>query len=199
MRLIVAAIFAIAVSCPALAQQGDRSAPFGLTWGMALEDVKTLHDVIVRDLKTTDGSIAVIAAALPKTLDDTEAVQLNFGFNNKLWRIVAVGKSVTNDPYGSKIKVRYDELAEVLKQKYGSARQHHFAKEGFYSRPDNFVYGIHEGEIWHYSDFETPQLAVQLGIRSAQMNEAHYVLYYEYLPLTKDYDKGATAKQKDTL
>jgi len=51
-----------------------------------------------------------------------EGVRLDFGYSDKLRKIVAVSKSLNNDPFSTAVLHRYDELKQLLEGKYGSGK-----------------------------------------------------------------------------
>ncbi len=152
------------------------SAPFGLSWGATKAEVEKERIVLNGHSDQSDGP-SYLATNLPKTISDVVSVALYFGFSDRLYRIVALGRTYENDPYGSAVRTRYDELVKILQQKYGPGKASDFAAE-FY-RDDKWTYGLMKNENWHYTDFERDGLLVQTSCRSVSMSDPYWLLIYE--------------------
>jgi hypothetical protein len=138
------------------------------------------------------------ASGLPKMLSDIRNVVVNFGFNDKLFRITATSAVFENDPRGVIVQQRYDELLTVLESRYGKVASHH-ENDGTYSSPNEFVMSLRTGRAFHYTEFRTAEVAVQLAIRAKDTSGTDYALLYEFVPLLKQYQADKRAKEKDTL
>jgi hypothetical protein len=62
----------------------EPDAPFGLTWGAGVEDVRKIGVELKEAQKNTEFGAAYAASKLPKVLGDQEATLLFFGFNDRL-------------------------------------------------------------------------------------------------------------------
>ena len=62
----------------------DLRAPFGLTWGVASDEVRKTGVDLTADPSAKDFGVSFMATNLGKVLSDTEGVLLSFGFNDKL-------------------------------------------------------------------------------------------------------------------
>jgi len=119
--LVIGAIL-FALVAGAAPQDKESVAPFGLEWGMSTAQVKGLG-VDLAERPEKEFGQTYTATKVPKILSDVALVVLSFGYDDKLWRIVAVSKNFDNDPYGSAVQSRYDELARLLGEKYGPGKQ----------------------------------------------------------------------------
>jgi hypothetical protein len=164
LRLIV--VLLLGGAAPSNAQTPQAEAPLGLMWGMSSAEVAAK----AVELKPFDGSDfgkSFVAVKLERALADQEVTLLSFGHNDKLWRIVINGRSVENDLSGSSILPRYRELSGVLTEKYGKPREIHEMGDSIYADQKYFAAGIKMGQTRWFSNFETPGLLVQLGIRAS--------------------------------
>lgn len=178
------------------AQPTPAEAPFGLTWGMSAEQVQA-QGVTITEIPEQKFGKSFAAKSLPKVIGDTELVHLSFGNDNKLWRIAAVSKSTKDDPYGSAIKLRYDDLAAALAEKYGRGTQEHFAAK--FHEHEHFVMGIKSGDNWWYTNFASPVVTVQIGIGATDFTSAHWLLIYSNKGLSAGFDKSKREREKSAL
>ena len=193
--VVVVGLYLMAGS--ALAEQ-QTQAPFGLSWGASTSEVRALG-VDLKPMPDDETGKRFIATSLPKVLADIEMVVLQFGYRDRLWRVAAVSKSYENDPYGSAILARYDELSGLLASKYGTGSQHHHRGDSLYSEPQYFIAGIRGGESWHYTDFSKDGTGVQLSIRAQRSDAAYYLLSYVNETLENEVTREQAAKESDAL
>lgn len=191
-------LFSLALQRPGLAQDSDKeSAPFGLKWGMSSAAVRALG-VDLKDEKGSDFGVSFAATTLPKMLNDASAVYLAFGFDDRLWRVAAISRTFDNDPYGSAVLARYDELSRILAEKYGQGKQQHNL-DRMWSKPNEFLMGITTGQSRWYVDYESQAVFVQLGILARTMSSASWRLIYENKPLRAAFNAGKRTNEKGAL
>jgi hypothetical protein len=181
-----------------LAQEAE--APFGLTWGASVEEVKPLG-VDLREYKEESNAYgeSYLASKLPKAISGQQSTYLSFGLNNKLWRIVVASTPFENDPYGLAAKARYEELSNVLTEKYGKGSTVEQLGEGYYSEPKNFVYGIKQGESRWATKFDTPTMSITLALFAQDMSSLQWVLIYQNKALDAIFEKDQKAREKGSL
>ena len=177
----------------------EPDAPFGLTWGAGVEDARKIGVELKETGKNTEFGVAYTASKLPKVLSDQETTLLFFGFNDRLWRILAASKSVSNNPYGTTVKDRYQELVSILAEKYGKPSSFHKLGDSIYSQPEHFLAGIRGGNSSWFSNFNTSELDVQLGIRATDSSTANWVLIFENKALKKSFELDRKGKEKGAL
>lgn len=184
-------------SCWAAAQEVE--APFGLIWGASVDEIKSLGvDLKQAEEKASFGD-SYVATKLPKSISGQELTLLSFGHDNKLWRIIAISTPYENDPYGNAAKDRYEELSKALAEKYGTGQVSERLGERFYSEPKNFVYGISQGELVWFTNFENSDLWVQLNLRAQDMSALRWNLIYEHKGLRAAFEQDKKAREKGSL
>lgn len=196
-RLMASALSLLLFLC-GVAQANDSSAPFGLKWGMSAKDAGDLG-VKLQASKAEDGTASFLAQGLPRVLGDVESVRLDFGYDDKLRKVVAVSRQFPNDPYGHKVLARYDELLDILKSKYGVGRASHKRGDSIFAEPRYFLSGVKSGQSWHYTNFTTPELVIELSVRAADNDTGYWVLFYENSALAKDVEKEKREREKKSL
>lgn len=194
----VIASLAVMTLSRAVAKDDSDAAPFGLQWGMSSTQARAIGVVLTEDGHKNYG-VTYIATKLPKMIADVQSVLLSFGFDDKLWRIVAISKDFPNDPYGSAVQKRYSELAAELAEKYGRGAKESGESDQFFSDPKNFVYAIQSGNAWRYTNYDTNIANIQLGIGATDTATAFYRLIFENNVLRLDFKKGKTTKEKNAL
>ena len=164
---------------------------------MSIEKV-TQKGVKLSDKGIDKYGVQYNATNLPKMISDIENVTLYFGYNNRLWRIAAISELFRNDPYGSHVKTRYEELNNILSKKYGTGSRHHFTGE-LWDDPDEFLMGIKTGRNWHYTNYNTETMSLQLRIAAFSGDDGSYVIIAQDKILEKTYEQGKKSKESDAL
>src|SRR5690348_15357816 len=115
-----------------------QDAPLGFAWSASVNSVKEAGI----ELKESGGDaygVGFAAYKISKALADQDATLLSFGHNDKLWRIVVISKEFSNDPMGTSVRNRYQELLGILSEKYGKPAVHHTLGDSIYSEPKYFL------------------------------------------------------------
>lgn len=175
---------------------GGQDAPFGLEWGMSIEEVEELGVTLSKSEEGKYGT-QYDATNLPKVLSDVRLVTLYFSAGD-LWRVSAVSDVFQNDPYGSSVKSRYEELRGLLEKKYGHGKRHHHVGD-LWDEADQFLMGIRSGRNWHYTNFKNGDVFVQINVSALGSSDGVYVLIYENQNMKKDVEKRRKASEKDAL
>jgi hypothetical protein len=181
-----------------MAQQPSGDAPLGLRWGSNLADMKA-SGIEVKEHAGTDFGTSFALSKLSKALSDQAAALGSFGYDDKLWRVVIISKDFPEDPTGSTVLARYNELSAILAEKYGKPRQVHQVGDSIYAEQKNFIYGINNGRTNWFSNFDNPQLFIQLGVIADNMSNGKWRIIYENKLLKKDFEASRKLKEKGTL
>jgi hypothetical protein len=173
-------------------------APLGLIWGASATEIKArgvdLHDVQIDSFGTTFS-----ASQLPKPIADAEQVTLSFGNDDKLWRIAVKSRAYEGDPFGHAVKARYQDLIEVLDEKYGRGTSHHQVDTDFWKAPNEFVIGIKAGRTTWHTNYDTPSLSIEIGIVGANRDDANWRIMFEKKQLRSAFEKSRKSIEKDAL
>jgi hypothetical protein len=179
-------------------QAQSHPGPFGLTWGMSQAEVRSLG-VQLTPMETGKYGVAVGATNLPKALSDTLSIQLYFGFNDRLWRVVSISKMWEHDRTGVQAKTRFGEVHNLLTERYGNPTDHFsIPSSTFFADSDQFAYGISTNNRFYFSEWDISDLNVELSIR-AKMESTYYAIIYEFKPLENNVTSHMQAKEKDAL
>ena len=193
----LAAALALAALWPAPAVAGKAiEARLGLDWGMSLQDVLDIDPEITLDdlcLDKDDGR-ALMVHGLRRWLADIESIILYFGFDDRLWRIAINGKGMlADDGTGTALLARYDEVRELLVEEYGEGVANHHRDEGAVANHSWYLGTLQTGTSWHYSQFDTDEVSVQLGLRARNLFAGRYLVYVKNLAMEAGVDAAALA------
>lgn len=194
-------LIAFAASCLALpthAQSPATDGPIGLVWGSSSAEVQA-KGVELKEIEGTDFGKSYLASKMEKALADQSAALLSFGFNDKLWRVLITSRPFSEDPAGSAAVARYDELASLLSDKYGKGTQVHRLGESIYAQSGYFVAGIRGGQSRWFTNFDTSNLFIQLGLTASDSSTAMWRLIYENKIFRRDFEASKRSREKGTL
>jgi hypothetical protein len=182
----------------AQAQKEDQEGPLGLTWGISANQVRALG-VDLKDGPRSDFGVSYVATNLPRALSDQEMAIVSFGYDDKLWRIGAISRPFPNDPAGTNVKSRYQELLGVLIEKYGRPAIVHSLGDSIYREARYFLAGINGGHTSWYSNFDTAKLFIQLGILADDSSAGRWRIIFEEKALRKTFESGRRSREKGAL
>lgn len=113
-------------STPAVKQEQvvsrNQEAPFGLIWGASMAETKN-QGIILTPIGEKDYVNNFSATHLPKEINDIARVDITFGEDDHLWRIIAYGKLLDDDAEASKVMRLYKIYSALLSKKYGNAQE----------------------------------------------------------------------------
>jgi hypothetical protein len=189
-------ILAMLLAPQTASSQNLSDAPFGLTWGMSAEQARDAG-VVLRDEPAGDFGTSYLTTNLPKIITDADQVTASFGYDNKLWRITAFGKDIKDDPYGSTVKRRYDELSSALSEKYGKGKQSQFVAHLY--EGEDFIMGIRTGMNWWYTDFDNGTVEVQLKISGGAFSSSYWAMFFRNKILRSSFERAKKEREKGAL
>lgn len=192
------ALLAIITLNDSIATAQQPEAPFGLLWGASVEEIRRLG-VDLRENDQRDFGDSYLATKLPKALADQEGTFLSFGHDNKLWRITAISRLFDNNPHGTEVKNRYNDLSAVLTDKYSKGSVVHSLGGSIYREPRYFIAGIRGGESNWFTNFATPQFTIQIGIIGQTADSARWRIIFEHKELEKNFRGSRRTKEKGAL
>ena len=182
------------LTAPFTVSLADESAPFGLTWGVSTAKLEASG--VKLSQRPPDASGQRFAATnLPKALTDLQEVILSFGSDGRLHKVEAISNDFRHDLDGKRLKARYAALSRALAAKYGNGEVHHQISEPW-TRPIDFLIGIHLGSSTYYTNFASKGVTVRLEIRASRRDVGRYALVFQYKEPSRDND---LSREKDVL
>jgi len=176
----------------------DTRGPFGLTWGASSGDVRKLG-VSLQPMAKSDYGQGFMATNLPKVLSDTETVVLFFGYRDALWRVAAAGRSVGPDPTGGQITDRYEQIGQSLAEKYGRGTETDDRDHEMWKEPNEYVMSIKEGRANRFTEYRTENVNVELSIRASESDKAYYLIIFEDLFGSRQFESDKKSGEKNSL
>ncbi len=188
-------LMATAFCTPASAEPGLEE-ELGLAWGMSLDALlESDPDITLDDMCLDEnGGRAFLVHGLPTWLPDIVHVIAFFGYDDRLWRISVRGEGIRGTSgEGIELLARYDEVRALLVERYGEGTTEHYRQPWAEENPTRYLSSLQTGNSWHYSQFDTDTVSVQLGLRAGNVVSGHYQIYAKNLALEAETDAAAQA------
>ncbi len=193
-----ALFFSVLLVSQSAGQKSNREGPFGLIWGSSPEEARA-QGVELKELAGKEFGSSFTAANLPLAIADQETSILAFGYDDKLWRILAISKPFNNDPTGANLKTRYTDLSAVLSEKYGKPAIFHSLGDSIYSQPQYFLAGVRGGDTKWFANFETPALLVQIGLVAEDSSTGRWRMIFEDRAIKRSFESSRRSREKGAL
>lgn len=172
-------------------------APFGLSWLAPIKEIEALK-VYLTPIELKDNPETYKAVNLPKTVTDFREVDISFGDNNQLWRIIAYGKPMSDDASATAGLKLYKQYYEMLAKKYGNAQQFYTPATVNVDETDaegntvthavemplgaeGFLQKLVNGEADLYATFENGKIGVTLALYADGNYQTYIVVDYKDL------------------
>jgi len=162
--------------------------PFGLDFGMTLEQVKSVA-TIVKQIPTNP-YMYLITPAKKSSYFDVYEIMISPQFG--LFDIMALGNTIESDEYGEKIRNEFNKVKDIISQTYGlPTNEFDFLKSGsIWSEPRDWLTALRKEErtyaaFWHGDDglsLPAPlgSIALKIDFSNSYDNKCYLVL--DYLP-----------------
>lgn len=202
-------VFLVGLTMPILAITSARAqgsaaptqpgrAPFQLTWGMSVKNIRDLVRPPPQEVSPffelhssqTDGTYLRLRRDydwLPHTPDDTERVTLYFGYRDELFQVYAHGETRSAD-YATN---RYKELSSLLSEFYGPG-QETLAARSWFRKPDL-------ESVLRQTSFNTSEVQVTLSLLSGDNDAAYWSIGYWNRAGVAKFQADHLKLQKDAL
>lgn len=176
-------------------------APFGLSWLAPRKDIEDLK-VYLTPIELKDTPETYKAINLPKSVSDFKEVDISFGDNNQLWRIIAYGKPQQDDASASNGLKLYKQYYQMLAKKYGNVQQFYTPAAVDVDETDTdgnvisrkvemplgaegFLQKLVSGEATLYATFENGKTGVTLALYADGDEQTYIVVDYKDLQAGK--------------
>ena len=183
----------------------NTAAPFGLIWGATIQETKN-QGVLLTRIDEKDYVNNFSAAHLPKAISDFDKVDVTFGDNDELWRIIGYGGLLDDTPDASKVMRQYKIYNDLLKKKYGHAeefftpaqieveskdakgRKIMVKKDAPIGNP-NFLKQLQNGDATLYSTYYNDDVGAALAVNVDGDGKSYIVVDYKNLKLLRNREK----------
>ena len=183
------------------------AAPFGLNWGATILDTQDLG-VSLTPIGEKDYVNSFSAQNLPKPLKGFRSIDLTFGIENELWRIIAYGDFLEDTQDAAVVLRQYRRFYKILERKYGNAQQF-FTPQPINetstdnaSAPDapkvdtsignpNFLAQLQSGEAELYATFEGNDGGAALSVNVDGSGRSYIIIDYKNLKILREREEQA--------
>lgn len=189
----------------AIEAQNLDAAPFGLLWKASEAAIKNMG-VILTPAEQEDYVNSFVATQLPVEAKGFRTIQITFGEEDELWRIIAYGDLIDDTPSASKGLRQYEMYARLLNQKYGKQKDFYtpamktVEKEVMINGrktmqseqvPEkmgnpNFLAQLQDGSATLYSTFEGNGIGAALALNVDGDGKSYIVIDYKNLNILKE-------------
>lgn len=162
--------------------------PFGLEWGMSLNDVKAKGEILT-ELEATYSSRAFSYLPIKRHSTFIE-YEIELGLEEGLMRVAAVSNAIKSNKYGTEVKAAFEAIASSISKMYGKPIEEieEVDKESFWVKdsPD-WMMSLYEGARRIMTIWGNEDTGVVLSIEPISLQSARLVLlyvspqYYQYL------------------
>ena len=182
---LIGGLLALSAAAPAgrAAPEWPGALPYGLDWGMSLEQV--LETGIRLEYAELQGQFGheYLAFDLARWLGDEGQVFLYFGYDDRLWRIAVHSKGYSDEGYGTALLERYEELKAMLDSTFGPGEEVRELHHSAVSEPRRTVGTIQLGASWVFTEYQSETGHVQLGLRARNLWTGYTALYIKNLEM----------------
>lgn len=182
-------------------------APFGLNWGATILDTRDLG-VTLTPIGEKDYVNNFSAGNLPKSLNGFRSIDLTFGIENELWRIIAYGDFMQDTPDAAMVLRQYRRFYQLLERKYGNAQQFFTPQPTTETlqqssaaqetpKVDNsignphFLAQLQSGEAELYATFEGHDIGAALSVNVDGSGQSYIVIDYKNLKILRQREEQA--------
>lgn len=189
----------------ALEAQDLDAAPFGLLWKASSAAIKNMG-VVLKPAEQEDYVNSFVATQLPVDAKGFRTIQITFGEEDELWRIIAYGNFLDDTPSASKGLRQYEMYARLLNQKYGNQKDFYTPATKTVEKeviiggrktmqteqvPEkmgnpNFLSQLQQGTATLYSTFEGNGIGAALSLNVDGDGKSYIVIDYKNLNILKE-------------
>ena len=186
----------------------NQAAPFGLIWGASMTETKN-QGIVLTSIGEKDYVNNFSATHLPKEVMDIARVDITFGEDDHLWRIIAYGKLLDDDASASKVMRLYKIYSALLSKKYGNAQEFFTPAQIDVTKKDangkdiivqedapignpNFLSQLQSGAAVLYSTYYNEEVGAALAVNVDGDGKSYIVIDYKNLRILN-------AQEQETL
>lgn len=175
----------------AAAIPAEAQPPFGLKWGMHVNDLSSLG-IKVASTSTSGNIVVVNVKELPNAFPDTDAVNMLFDRQLGLVKVRWTSTAVTGDPNGSQGRSKYGEMKKTVVETRGNPSDETLVVGArLFDQEDEFYQCLtYEGcGVWSALWEEKPSGGVLLSVEGLGPGQGYVQLDFE----SADWQKVAGA------
>lgn len=179
-----------------------QAAPFGLMWGATVAETQN-QGIHLAPAGEKDYVNNFSASHLPKALNDFSRVDVTFGDDDKLWRIIAYGTPQEDTPDASKVMRLYKIYNDLLTKKYGHPQQFFTPAQIPMEKTDDkgrpvtvnepapignpqFLSQLQSGAAELYSTYYNDEIGAALAVNVDGEGKSYIVIDYKNLKILRE-------------
>ena len=177
----------------AAAMPAEAQPPFGLKWGMHVNDLSSLG-IKVASTSTSGNIVMVNVKELPNAFPDTNTVNMLFDRQLGLVKVRWTSSALANDPTGSQGRSKYGEMKKTVVESRGNPSDETLVVGArLFDQEDEFYQCLaYEGcGVWSALWEEKPSGGVLLSVEGLGPGQGYVQLDFE----SADWQKVAGAAQ----
>lgn len=195
---------------PAATTANLAPAPFGMFWQASIEAIKNMG-IILTKIEQKDYVNTFSATHLAKDPQDFRQVDIAFGEDNQLWRIIAYGDFINDSPDASKVVKEYNKYVRLLNRKYGKQKEFFTPKITIKEKKvhvdgedkieiekivnpignPEFLKQLQSGEAVLYSTFEGDNIGAALAINVDGDGKSYIIIDYKNIKIMQEREDKA--------
>ena len=161
----------------------SQTGPFGLRWGMTVEDVKAQANVVPTNERKEGNFISYRLSSVPSPVSIAEQYLVIFHRSTGLQKATLVSKDFTGDPTGRDGKETYASIKSALIAKYGQPKTE-FESTGnrLYKEVDEFYQCLRYSGCGAWASFWEPDETrghIALQLRGTGRGVGYLTIGYE--------------------
>lgn len=186
------------------------SAPFGLLWKASTAAIKNMG-VILKPIEEKDYTHVFEATHLSKEPQGFRVIDVTFGQEDELWRILAIGDFINDDASASKVLREYRKYVRLLTKKYGNPKEFFTPKMTSFEKKimvngnektiteqkaepignPEFLSQLQSGEAVLYSTFEGNNIGAALAINVDGDGKSYIIIDYKNIKILQDRENAS--------
>ena len=178
-KIVFALVLMICAMSLLLAAEEKEKGPFGTKWLMTKEElaeVGTFGEII-----NSNEYCTMYDFHPKKTHSAFESYTVILGKDEGLVKVIAYGKDISCNEYGTALKNEYNSMKASLTGSYGSAKQEYdFNTSSLWSDPEDWMYSLAKGYRYLACYWELPRISVVLEALGSSSSKGYIKLTYEH-------------------
>jgi len=164
---------------------------------LASKQAVAAANIELKSQLSTDFGESYVVSSLPKELADQYYTVLSFGYDDRLIRITAIGRSLPDDIAGSQVQVRYAELQDLLRKKYGPGKAEAHVDSAY--EGSRWASGLQAKRNWMHTVFTQGDLKIELSVFSPGAPNTQWRIIFEYVPEIQRLERRRQEKEEKAL
>lgn len=178
-KIVFALVLLICAMSLLFAAEEKEKGPFGTKWLMTKEElaeVGTFGEVL-----SSNEYCTIYDFHPKKTHSSFESYSVVLGKDEGLVKVVAYGKDISCNEYGTALKNEYNSMKDSLTASYGKVtNEYDFNTSSLWNDPEDWMYSLAKGYRYLACYWELPRISVVLEALGSSSSKGYIRLTYEH-------------------